>query len=533
MPAITTKPETKRSRKRGNAFKLLSKDDLLHLTFFGALLGLAAPGIGVSFLAWFGLAPLLLAVAASKGLWQAAARGFVFGLAYNLVYLSWYLGLSPLDWLGFDWWQGWLLAGSALMINSLIQATIISVFSALMRVVPLTSSLIPEKVSGKWKLPAILIVPLLWTAMENKIGNAPDLLGVPWSMIEYTQYKQLELIQVASLIGGVGVSCLIVMTNLCVASAVATFSSKSKAKWLAASSKKGWFVQAMVTFGILSGSVALGYWQASRVNIPATEPVSILQGNININMQKAEERYGLTEIMTLYGDMLTKCKPGGLCVFTESAVPTYLSRAEEIKTHLALKAREKKLDLVVGAMDKTADGRPFNSAYGFTRDGKVLPEIYHKRFLVPFGEYTPVLVNYMPPVVRRLTNTPAGSGFESGKSAEVLKFSEGPVAPLICFECISPELVADSTRNGGELLCNLSDLAWFHKSFVGEQMIAFSVFRAIENRRYFVFSANTGPTAIIDPRGRIVDRSSIDAQTTILGKVGYSKEITPFTRWFR
>ncbi|MBX9694527.1 MAG: hypothetical protein K2Z81_19225, partial [Cyanobacteria bacterium] len=130
MPVIE-KPETKRSRKR-DKFKLpLSRDDLFYLAFFGALLGLAAPGIGVWFLAWFGLAPLLLAVASSKGFWQAAARGFVFGLAYNLVYLSWYLGLSPLDWLGFNWWQGWLLAGSAWLIASLIQATVISAFSVL------------------------------------------------------------------------------------------------------------------------------------------------------------------------------------------------------------------------------------------------------------------------------------------------------------------------------------------------------------------------------------------------------------------
>jgi apolipoprotein N-acyltransferase len=134
--------------------------------------------------------------------------------------------------------------------------------------------------------------------------------------------------------------------------------------------------------------------------------------------------------------------------------------------------------------------------------------------------------------MQRLTNTPAGGGFDSGKAAVALPLTSGKVSPLICFETLSPELVASSVRQGGQLLVNVSDLAWFHESICGQQMIAFSVLRAIENGRYFVFAANTGPSAIIDTRGRVVSLSKQGQEQLLVGKVSLLSEMTPFTRWF-
>jgi apolipoprotein N-acyltransferase len=67
---------------------------------------------------------------------------------------------------------------------------------------------------------------------------------------------------------------------------------------------------------------------------------------------------------------------------------------------------------------------------------------------------------------------------------------------------------------------------------IGQQMIAFSVFRAVENGRYFVFAANTGPSAIIDSAGRIKELSGQEKDLVLVGKVSLSSELTPFTHWF-
>jgi apolipoprotein N-acyltransferase len=249
-------------------------------------------------------------------------------------------------------------------------------------------------------------------------------------------------------------------------------------------------------------------------------------------MQKTEHRYTLSELLKQQAELMHRCPPG-LCVLAENAVPAYLRNEQAASTGLAALARSRRVDLVVGCLDRDSRGRPYNSAFGIAHDGALLPDAYHKRYLVPFGEYAPAFVEYLPEWLHRLTNTPAGGGFAAGKQPVVLALPSGKIAPLICFEVISPELVASSVRKGGTLLVNLSDLAWFHNSMVGDQMLAFAVVRAVENGRYFVFAANSGPSAIIEPSGRMAVRSQAGRQAVLVGRTANSSEITPFTFWFR
>ncbi|GAI34517.1 unnamed protein product, partial [marine sediment metagenome] len=95
----------KKAEKTGASSKARPPFDLLLALVAGALFGLSAPGFGQWYLAWFCLAPFFLLVAGSESLKQASIRGFVFGAAYNLVYLNWYLGLHSLSWMGLNDWQ--------------------------------------------------------------------------------------------------------------------------------------------------------------------------------------------------------------------------------------------------------------------------------------------------------------------------------------------------------------------------------------------------------------------------------------------
>jgi apolipoprotein N-acyltransferase len=368
--------------------------------------------------------------------------------------------------------------------------------------------------------------------LHNKLGNAHDLLGVPWSMLEYSQYRQLPLIQVASLVGGVGIGALLVMSNTAMAGLVATVSRKLAWKSLAARTT-GDSVRQLLCVALLVAVVcAWGASTAGGERLGGTLPASVIQGNINIDMQKTEHRYTLAELLKQQAELMQRCPPG-LCILAENAVPTYLRNERAVAADLAAMARRRQVDLVVGCLDRDSEGRPYNSAFGIAHDGALLPDAYHKRYLVPFGEYAPALVEYMPEWIRRLTNTPAGGGFAAGKQPVVLALPSGKIAPLICFETISPEVVAASVRKGGTLLVNLSDLAWFHDSMIGDQMLAFAVVRAVENGRYFVFAANSGPSAIIEPSGRIAARSPAGQPAVLIGKTANGSKITPFTFWFR
>jgi len=513
---------------------------LLSAASSGAILGLACPGFEQWYLAWIALAPLFLLLTLEQSIWQRTLVGFVYGLAYNLTYLHWYLGLAPLDWLGFPGIQGNCLAAFAWLFASSHQALAFGLFALIAGFVPTRGSYTIKKEGAKWYVPALSFLPLLWILIINKIGNAQDLMGVPWTQLEYTQYKQPAILQAASIFGGIGVSYIIVAVNVCLASGIATFKSKGKSKnafsGLQAASKESAYYQGLAMILIVGAFLIIGMWQKEQVkdlaeNRPTT-PVAVVQGGINIDMQKSEHSYSLTELTAHYDELLRQCK-NELCVMTEGALPTYLREQEEIKNWLCNEARSHHLDMVVGAMDRDSGGRPYNAAYGITSSGTISDRVYHKRYLVPFGEYTPLLVEYFPEWVKRWTNTPAGGGFASGKEALSFDLAQGKVAPLICFECISPEQTAKSCREGGQLLVNISDLAWFHKSDCGLQMVAFSVLRAIENRRYFVFAANTGPSAIIDPTGKITEYSPHGGNAVMQGRVGFNTHTSFFSQWYR
>src|SRR6185436_18729624 len=70
----------------------------------GAVLGLSCANFGFWWLAWFGLAPLMVLALGCRTKLDAFLTGLVFGMGYHLVTLYWLVGLHPLRWLGLDNW---------------------------------------------------------------------------------------------------------------------------------------------------------------------------------------------------------------------------------------------------------------------------------------------------------------------------------------------------------------------------------------------------------------------------------------------
>lgn len=501
----------------------------------GALLGLSAPGIEQWYLAWFGLVPLFLLVAQAPNIKQSFIRGFCFGLAYNLVYLNWYLHLHPLRWMGFEDWQSLIMSAVIWVAVSCHQGLITALFSLLLKVLPLTGGIIPRPVDGKWKLPALLVIPLLWVLIHNKIGNHPDFLGVPWSMLEYSQYMQLPLMQSASLIGGIGIGFIIVAANTTIASLIATLFKKQNWQSFAMPS----FPLAIINVLMISLIVTNVYiWGQSRMAVAPADrdapslTVSLLQPNIGIDMLRPKPRFSFAQLLAKYGKLVAAC-PKGLAVLHENALPTYLKDDPRTQQFLMHIAHERGIDIILGGLDSDKRKHPYNSAFGITKNGTLLDSIYHKRFLVPFGEYTPDIANYLPDVLRKLTSTPAGRGLIAGKRPVMFYMPSGLIAPNICFEAIAPEISAESVRSGGTLIVNLCDLTWFHNSMIGDQMLAFATVRAIETKRYLVMAANTGPSAIIDPLGRMEAKTGMEQSAVLTGHIAFIHDMTPFASWFR
>ncbi len=145
--------------------------------------------------------------------------------------------------------------------------------------------------------------------------------------------------------------------------------------------------------------------------------------------------------------------------------------------------------------------KSYNSAFLLDQSGRV-GGIYHKRVLMPFGEYLPFRDIW--PEVRELS--PMSGDFMPGSAAAAfnvdLPGKDFKVAPLICYEDMVPSVAREAVRKGAQLLVNMSNDAWYGESVAPRQHHLLAMWRAIELRRALVRVTNTGFTAVVSPRGQ-------------------------------
>jgi apolipoprotein N-acyltransferase len=155
---------------------------------------------------------------------------------------------------------------------------------------------------------------------------------------------------------------------------------------------------------------------------------------------------------------------------------------------------------------------------------------YHKIQLVPFGEYVPLQPLFT-----------LGGRFAAKLVQEVSDFTPGTeavtgvvdghrIGGFICYEAIFPSLVRRFATGGAELLVNVTNDAWYGTTSAPHQHLAMAAFRAIENRRYLVRAANTGITAVVDPRGRVLEPTRLFDTTVLVREVPFVAETTFYTR---
>jgi apolipoprotein N-acyltransferase len=154
--------------------------------------------------------------------------------------------------------------------------------------------------------------------------------------------------------------------------------------------------------------------------------------------------------------------------------------------------------------------------------------VYHKRHLVPFGEYFPV-----PDFIRnvlRLMNLPY-TDITPGLDGQRPLLARGiALAPSICYEDAFGTELRDFLPEAG-LLINVSNDGWFGDSIAPHQHLQMARFRALESGRYMLRSTNTGITAVIDPKGAVVAQGSqfkaVVVSATVQPRVG----ATPWVRF--
>ncbi len=175
--------------------------------------------------------------------------------------------------------------------------------------------------------------------------------------------------------------------------------------------------------------------------------------------------------------------------------------------------------LIVGG--RSFDGTPdqsvpeYQTAFLLGSDGSIL-ERYHKRSLMPLGEYVPG-----EKVMPWLHNWfQLGQHFETGKSDDPVSLPSGEkIGVIICYEDTMSEVTRKTVAAGAQLLvCIINDSA-FQSPIALRQHLKLSRLRAVENRRSLVRCAGTGVSCVVDSVGNLHHALDADLSGAFVAEV--------------
>lgn len=360
----------------------------------------------------------------------------------------------------------------------------------------------------KLSVPVYLAAPIAWVLLEYLRGIA--LTGFPWSFLAHSQHNFPAFIQVASITGTYFISFLIAAINCLI---LFVFLKRPISKFFIT------VVCIMVSATIIYGITRLRETQEANLT------TAIIQGNIRQDV-KWDDAFKIKTISIYYHNTVRNGSNVDFIVWPETALPLVFN--EEVYVNQVIKTIPPLVNspLLFGTIWKDRNGNLYNSSYVLGKNGDV-NGIYNKEHLVPFGEYTP-LIRYLP-FLQKITAQ--GAGFASGEGHAPIITSTGKVGILICYEGVFPYITNETVRKGAQFLVNLTNDAWYERTSAAFQHLAFYVFRAIETDRYVLRAANTGISAIIDPRGRITKRTPIFQEQVLKGNFALRDTTTFYVRY--
>ena len=335
-----------------------------------------------------------------------------------------------------------------------------------------------------------LPVALALTATELLRSYA--LTGLPWALIGHI-WIDTPVMQLASLIGPVGLTL------------VATVAAALPVAGLALSRRMG-FSGGIVSVFVLGSAALWGQTQLALIDPPRQPPlvVRLVQPNAPQNEKWREDRALVFLERQLSFTAVRSDPQPDVVIWPETAVPYLLDQSGPVLAAVATASRG--VPVILG-LNRGEDGRYFNSLIVTAPDGGVAAT-YDKHHLVPFGEYFP---GGNLAATFGLTGFAArqGDGFSAGPGAQVLDLGRlGKVLPLICYEAVFPQDLRAATRP--DWLVQITNDAWFGSLSGPWQHLAQARLRAVEQGLPLVRAANTGISAVIDARGRIVRSLPLD-----------------------
>lgn len=412
--------------------------------------------------------------------------------------------------------------------------------------------------TGRW-IGSALLIPLVWTGVEF-LRCEVAFTGYAWGVLGYPLIADARLASPATVLGVYFVSFLV-----CVPSG-------AFAEWIIRSS--GWRRRAVTTLCLAVLAWGLSILAMPKDNRTGAIAVGVVQTNLPQSNKLAwtleDAMVDFEKFLSLTRDVAEASPRPDVIVWPETMVPAgtispealaVLQRKQVIRQierngrrdiipatffadQLMGTQREIGIPMLVGGEGTDGydaivndDGsirlaweHRYNSVFMVER-GIIQPTRYDKERLTPFGEFFPYIRHW--PWLQRIMLSAGARGMSfnltEGHSREVFEVPSlgSPDRPVrvvtpICFEVTASgymrELVYSKGAKRADVVLSPTNDGWFGSSDEGrEHHLLMARWRCVELNIPMARSANTGVSAFIDGRGRVLSRGvtgDADGHTT-------------------
>jgi len=519
---IPLTPEEKQKRNKERMLAILG----------GALLGISFPPVPFPFtiLIFFGFVPYFFALENREKLIDINRLTYLFAFIFNAFTIYWVGGWGAQT-------DPFLMIGGALLVF----------LNPIFFLIPSTLYYFAKKSFGKNI--ALILLPFFWVTYEY-LYMVTD-AAFPWLTLGNGLSKFLSFIQIADLIGTLGLSMITIFINIFLYKTLKIYLNEKKIN----------FIYSSIALILLAVPVVYGIFKLNNFEISKQKlKVGLIQPNLN-PWEKWEYQEDLNSLLQNYFTLSKKAidKGAKLIIWPETALPVYLRSAtnRDLMDSIYNFVDRNKIYLLTGMPDfiyfndKTQappDAKfsevfksfyaTYNAVLLFSPNTKKI-EQYGKMKLVPFGERVP-FVSYLPFLGDWIKWNVGLSGWNVGQNKILFNVVEKSkykiqdtikINSLVCFESVFPSFVADFTDKGSQLITVVTNDSWYGNSSGPYQHKEIGVLRAVENRRTVLRAANGGISTIIDPLGRTLIESKMYERTFIVGNAPIQNGLTFYSRF--
>ena len=178
--------------------------------------------------------------------------------------------------------------------------------------------------------------------------------------------------------------------------------------------------------------------------------------------------------------------------------------------------------LVIGAIVGKGENL-LNTSIFWNENGQ---DIYIKQHLTPFGEYIPLrsLAKKVSPLVNQVND------FSPGDQQKIFTVGDAKIAPVICFELLDDEILVQAAKKSNIFVVQTNS-ATFGTSAESAQQLSITRVRAIEHSRNVASVSTTGYSAIIDYKGKVLQKTSMGTAEHVFADVGLIEQSSPRDRY--